>query len=101
MSKTTWVCISCGHVLGDLYGQELAPRGDVQLKTQGSNLVITCPECGTRKIWFPADAVVRVMKQLIDVIASETARAAVRAVQQELSLVRRENSKAIGERDEQ
>lgn len=97
MAKTTWVCINCGNVLGDLHGQELAPKDNVSLKTQGANLVVTCPECGTRKIWFPADAVVRVMKQLIDVIASETARAAVRAVSQELSQLRHDNNKTIGE----
>ena len=97
MSKNTWVCITCGHVLGDLYGQELSPRKDATIRTQGSNLVLTCGECGARKIWFPADPVVRVLKQLIDVIATETARSAVRAVSKELSQLRRDNDKTIGE----
>jgi DNA-directed RNA polymerase subunit RPC12/RpoP len=100
MSKNTWVCIQCGNVLGDLYGQELAPKPEIKLQTQGSNLVITCPNCGHRKVWYPADPVVRVLKQLIDVIASETARSAVRAVSKELSQLRHENAKTIGEDNE-
>jgi len=97
MRKDTWVCISCGVPLGDLIGQELAPREGVKIQTQGANLVVTCPECGTRKLWFPADQIVRVLKQLIDVIASETAKAAVRSVGKELSQLRRENNNTIGE----
>lgn len=88
MSKNTWVCITCGHSLGDLYGQELSPSKDASVKTQGSNLVVTCPNCGARKIWFPADPIVRVLRQLIDVIATETARSAVRAVRKELDELR-------------
>lgn len=96
-AKNTWVCINCGRVLGMLIGQELEPESDVKLRTQGANLLITCPNCDTRKTWFPADPLVRVMKQLIDVIASETARSAVYNVGRELAQARRESKKSIGE----
>ena len=92
--RNTWVCISCGKDLGTLIGQELHPLEGVTLWTQGANLVVTCPKCGSRKIWYPADPLLRVLKQFIDVIASETAKSAVRAVGAER---RREAKRAIGE----
>ena len=97
MSKNTWVCITCGESLGTLIGQEIMPIDKAKIRTQGANLVITCPYCGARKIWYPADPMLRVLKQLIDVIATETARAAIRAVGSELSQLRREAEKSIGE----
>jgi len=42
----------------------------------------------------------RVLKQLIDVIASETARAAVKAVSHELYQLRQDFEKSIGETNE-
>ena len=96
-NKNTWVCISCGDPMGTLIGSELNPLDGVTLRTQGANLVLTCPNCGARKIWYPADPMLRVLKQLIDVIATETAKAAVRAVGAELSQLRQELSKPIGE----
>lgn len=101
MSKNnTWVCISCGTSLGDLVGSELFPIDNAQVRTQGANLVITCPKCGARKVWYPADPMLRVLKQLIDVIASETARAAVKAVSHELYQLRQDFEKSIGETNE-
>ena len=96
-NKNTWVCIACGYSLGNLIGQELAPVQGVDVRTQGANLVLTCPECGTRKIWFPADPLLRVLKQLIDVVASETAKSAVRSVGSELSQLRQQQKRTIGE----
>lgn len=98
MSKNnTWVCITCGVSLGTLVGQELYPIDSAKIRTQGANLVITCPQCGARKVWYPADPMLRVLKQLIDVIASETAKSAIRAVGAELSQLRRDAENSIGE----
>jgi DNA-directed RNA polymerase subunit RPC12/RpoP len=97
MAKNTWVCITCGGTLGILIGQELLPVDGAKIRTQGANLVITCPHCGSRKIWYPADPLLRVLKQLIDVIATETAKAAIKAVSNELSQLRQEAAKSIGE----
>ena len=95
--NNTWVCIACGYVLGLLIGQELNPADKVKLRTQGANLVLTCPECGATKVWYPADPMLRVMKQFVDVIATETARAAMRAVGVERSRLRQEERNTIGE----
>lgn len=102
MSKAnTWVCIACGRELGVLIGQELAPHQDTALRTQGSNLLVTCPSCHTRKTWYPADPLVRVLRQLIDVIASEMSRAAVRGLSKEVSQLRQSISETIGENNDE
>lgn len=68
-----WVCIQCSHVLGHVLGGEFQPREDLlgkYLITRGPNLVVTCDECGTRKVWYTSDQTVRAVNQMIDAFAS-------------------------------
>ena len=73
--SSDWMCIECGHVLGQVVGGELKPSGvpSKNAITRGPNLVITCGECGKVKVWYTADQVVRAVYQLIDAIASAMA----------------------------
>jgi hypothetical protein len=75
----SWRCIndSCGKVLGHVVGNEFEPAEDVggsDLRTRGPNLVVTCPDCGTVKVWYTADPMTRALHQLLDVMASVAAR---------------------------
>ncbi len=70
-----WLCIQCGHVLGDVLGGELkvlVPEG--YARTRGANLTVRCPECEAEKTWYTADPIVRSIYQLVDSIAPLAAR---------------------------
>lgn len=66
-----WFCINntCNHVLGVVRGSELNVSEDVPgscIQTRGANLSIVCPKCGTTKIWYTSDPIVRAVYQFID-----------------------------------
>ena len=70
-----WTCVNeeCHHPLGRVVGGEFIPSDDVggkYIKTRGPNVVIYCPECGTRKIWYTADQLTRAGYQLVDALAT-------------------------------
>jgi len=78
MGKVEWMCVDCGYILGKVLGGELHPDvPGAQLRTNGPNLVVTCPECSRVKVWYTADPLVRSVYQLTDAIASVAARAMV------------------------
>jgi hypothetical protein len=79
MSGKQWRCIGeeCSEVLGILEGNELRVGASVPTITRMSNLVLTCPECGTQKIWYSSDPIVRAAYQIVDTLASEFARRSV------------------------
>jgi ribosomal protein S27E len=77
-SKTEWLCIQCGAVLGHVFGGEFYP--DVpgkQLRTNGPNLVVTCPSCSHIKTFYTSDPVVRAMYQLVNAISDVAAKSMV------------------------
>lgn len=83
MSKynSDWLCIDCGTVLGEVRGGELYPAVDGHdVHTQGPHLVVTCKECGFRKVWYTSDKMVRAVYQLMDVITDEAAKAMIKAM---------------------
>jgi ribosomal protein S27E len=81
MGKVEWLCVECGFTLGKVLGGELHPSvpGE-QMRTNGPNLVVTCPECKRVKVWYTADPIVRSVYQLTDAIASTAARAMVNEI---------------------
>ena len=81
--STEWYCVQCSFVLGNVLGGELYPSVDgKQLRTSGPNLVVTCPECGASKVFYSADPVVRAVYQLVDAIATVSARSMVKSMGQ-------------------
>ena len=99
MSNNTWVCIGCGKELGTLLGRELVITNGTALQTQGANLVVSCPVCSKKKVWYPSDQVLRAMNQLIDALATAMAKAAIQGISTELYQLRQQNEKPIGEED--
>lgn len=102
MSKhNVWVCIGCGTTLGNLIGKELVIDSSAEVKTQGANLVITCPKCNRKKVWYPSDPVLRAINQLIDALSSAMSSAAVRGVsteiRAEIARLRQEEEATIGD----
>lgn len=76
-----WLCVSCGHILGNVVGGEFRPSvPSTYLRTSGPNLVVTCPECMVTKVWYTADPVVKAIYQLVDAISNVAARAMVNEV---------------------
>lgn len=69
MDGKPWMCIQCGHTLGNVVGSELSPASDAECITRGPNLVVKCPECKATKVFYTSDPVVRALYQLIDAIA--------------------------------
>jgi hypothetical protein len=80
MTKTSeWFCVNdeCRRHLGSVLGGEFHPAEDIggqHMQTRGPNLVITCPECATPKVWYTADPITRALYQLVDAISTQAAR---------------------------
>lgn len=72
MEEREWYCTDrdCGTVLGHVVGRELDVSGGVVSKTDGPNLVVTCPRCGKTKIWYSSDKVVRAIYELLDTLVT-------------------------------
>lgn len=86
MSGSKWFCIQCNNVLGEMIGGELRPDASVpgdHLITRGPNLVITCPQCGSVKVFYTSDPIVRATYQLVDALARQLAHRAVREFSEE------------------
>lgn len=81
INEKGWFCVdrSCGAELGVLVGKELkVTQGNVV--TDGPNLVVECPNCGERKVWYTSDTIVRAVYMLIDgMVGLFVARAMPRA----------------------
>lgn len=76
--SSDWLCIDCGYVMGTVIGGELKPAGDVkEVRTNGPNLVLTCPTCGFVKQWYTSDPVVRAVYQLVNAISEVAAQAMI------------------------
>ena len=71
----SWMCVNCGHILGQVSGGELRPTGvpSENLITRGPNLVVTCHKCNVEKTWYTADPIVRALYQLVDATATAMA----------------------------
>lgn len=70
--KTSWYCVNteCGAVLGNVVAGELEGEDIIKFSTRGPNLEVICPACGTKKVWYTADPLVRASYQLIDAVAT-------------------------------
>jgi len=76
--KSDWLCIQCGHSLGRIVGGELYPTvAGEHTHTSGPNLVVICPECGARKVFFTSDPIVKAVYQLVNAVAAEAAHAMI------------------------
>lgn len=75
--KSQWLCVQCGRELGVIAGGEFYPHTHepIEIRTNGPNLTVVCPSCGTIKTWYTADQVVRAIYQLVDALANVSARA--------------------------
>lgn len=85
--KVSWYCVSCSKILGEVLGSELTLAGGIggeNVQTRGPNLCIKCPDCGSKKIWYTSDPIVRAMYQLVDSISSVAARRMITAVAEEM-----------------
>ena len=75
--STNWYCVneSCGAVLGVVSGNELevAPAAVTEVLSKGPNIEVTC-KCGTKKVWYTSEPVVRAMYQLVDSMANMLVR---------------------------
>lgn len=70
-----WYCInhSCGEVIGNVLGSELLvnKQHNVEsVQSRGPNLVVKCGNCGTQKVWYTSDPIVRSIYQLVDATVS-------------------------------
>lgn len=65
-----WLCPSCGTEIGQVVYGELHINEKREMNTDETNLVIVCPNCGNRKIWYAQDK----LSEIIRTISDETAR---------------------------
>lgn len=90
MAENAWRCVgaNCDYVLGFVVGGEFIPSegiGGKLLQTRGSNLVVICPICGTKKTWYTADNITRAMYQLVDALSGVIVRRSVSIITKEIT----------------
>ena len=57
LEGSDWPCVRCSTAIGRTVRGELIIDG-AKANTDGTKLVITCPQCGTPKIWYAKDRAV-------------------------------------------
>lgn len=84
-----WYCVDsqCDKVLGHIVGGELHVSDRVDpssIRSRGNGLIIECPECGTKKIWYSSSPLVRSLEQFLETMAELIARRALNIIHTEL-----------------
>lgn len=59
-----WPCLACDNNLGYIVQGQLMLTGEVHANTDGSNLVVKCTKCGSRKVWYSNDRLSSLIKEL-------------------------------------
>lgn len=85
-----WYCTdrSCGGVIGYIVAGELNLSDTVDpssVKTQGNSLVLECPKCGQKKVWFSSSPLVRSLEQFLETMSYIISKRAVNTVHKELT----------------
>lgn len=85
--KSEWRCVGdgCTQVLGEVVGSELEISPGINgnlIHPRGSNLIITCPSCGARKVWYTSDNLDRSMHQLVEMLAQLIAYKTIQKIQE-------------------
>lgn len=91
MGPSKWLCIDCGVPLGEVKGGELYPETNLSTRTHGPNLVVTCKDCGFKKVWYTADPLVRAVMQMIDAITEQSAKAMIGAMGKQIRSFERDH----------
>jgi rubredoxin len=68
-----WACPSCEAEIGKVLFGQLYLSGDVTANTDGANIVIKCPACGARKIWFANDRMSIILSEIADQVVKKLA----------------------------
>lgn len=85
--KSDWRCVGagCPQVLGQVVGNELEISPEItgeNIRPRGSNLVIVCPTCGAKKVWYTSDNLDRSVHQLVETLASLIAYKTIQKIQE-------------------
>lgn len=86
VSKSAWYCVNrdaCDFVLGEVVGGELHLGKDSTAMTRGPNLVVTCPNCGTHKVWYTSDPLLRANYQMLDTMATMLSQRVLKNISRE------------------
>lgn len=66
-----WPCPNCGHNLGMVAYGQLVISGNVQANTDGSNLIIKCPKCSNRKVWYGNDRLTAIEREIAQFVSEK------------------------------
>lgn len=85
--KSDWRCVGedCTNILGEVVGNELEISSNIPgnlIKPRGSNVIITCPVCGARKVWYTSDNLDRAVHQLVEMLAQLISYKIIQKVQE-------------------
>ena len=64
-----WTCPSCNTKLGEVVYGQLHIVGNMEVNTDNSNLVVKCPQCEYRKVWYAYDRLSMFIKEIADQVA--------------------------------
>lgn len=65
-----WRCANreCGEVLGLVLFGQLYCDSTVSFNTDGADIVIRCPKCDRRKIWYASDRLTALINEIADAV---------------------------------
>lgn len=66
-----WPCPNCGHNLGMVAYGQLVINDHLQANTDGSNLVLKCPKCGNRKVWYGSDRLTAIEREIAQFVSEK------------------------------
>lgn len=69
-----WPCPNCSYLLGEVVYGQLYLKGEILANTDGPNLVLRCPDCGTIKTWYANDRLSGMLKEIAKEIHNQEAK---------------------------
>lgn len=69
-----WYCPSCKEQIGSVVFGQLYLNGTMTVNTDGPNLIVKCPHCEARKIWYAQDRLNILANELADVLIRRMAQ---------------------------
>jgi len=70
-TSKVWYCPTCKEEIGKVIYGQLYMEGSMIVNTDGPNLVVKCPHCGARKVWFARDRMSEVISEFAKAVARE------------------------------
>lgn len=85
----SWYCVNstCDEVLGHIVVGEIHLADTIDpgtVESRGNGMIISCPKCGTKKVWYSSSPLVRSLEQFINVLSEIIAKRSLNIIHKDL-----------------